>query len=180
MWRWAGECTSYARLSITLPRALSRQGFLHFGHTLVIESSFDAERFLGDVDRYRVTSIHMVPTHFHRLLRLPDDVCAAYDLSSSGLLIHGGAPCPILIKQKMLDWLGPIIWEYFGCNEGWVSRVGPQEWIERPGTMGKSLPGSSVLVVDDDDGEVLRRCPRCDKTAGPFRIPARFPSHRYR
>ncbi|WP_405182594.1 AMP-binding protein [Nocardia sp. NBC_01377] len=124
-------------------------GLLHFGHTLVIQSSFDAEAFLRDVDRYRVTSSHMVPTHFHRLLRLADVACAEYDLASLEFLIHGSAPCPILIKQKMLDWLGPIVWEYFGCNEGWVSRISPHEWVGRPGSVGKALPDLTVAIVDD-------------------------------
>ncbi len=128
--------------------------FLHFGHTIVIAEGFEAQRFLRDVERYEATSSHLVPTQFHRLLRLSDEISARYDLSSLELLIHGGAPCPILIKQKMLDWLGPIIWEYFGSNEGWVSRVSPQEWIDRPGTVGKPLRGTTVAVVDDEGYEV--------------------------
>jgi long-chain acyl-CoA synthetase len=101
----------------------------------------------------------MVPTHFHRLLRLSDDICAEYSLASLEFLIHGGSPCPILIKQKMLDWLGPIIWEYFGSNEGWVSRVGPHEWLERPGTVGRSLAGRVVAIVDDNGAEVSAGMP---------------------
>jgi long-chain acyl-CoA synthetase len=108
---------------------------------------------LRAVERYRVTTVHMVPTHFHRLLQLPQDVRARYDLSSLQAVIHAGAPCPVPIKQQMLDWLGPIVWEYLGSTEGSVSRVSPAEWLARPGTVGQPLPGLTVKILDADGQE---------------------------
>jgi long-chain acyl-CoA synthetase len=129
-------------------------GFLHSGHTIVIQARFDAEEVLRAIERYRVTTVHLVPTHFHRLLQLPADVRARYDLSSLQAVIHAGAPCPVPIKQQMLDWLGPIVWEYLGSTEGSVSRVSSQEWLARPGTVGRPLPGLTVKILDADGAEV--------------------------
>jgi len=121
--------------------------FLHAGHTVVIQPRFDPESVLRDIERYRVTTSHMVPTHFHRLLQLPGQVRGRYDLSSLQALIHAGAPCPVTIKQQMLDWVGPIVWEYLGSTEGTVTRVSPQEWIAKPGTVGRPLPGLTVKIL---------------------------------
>src|ERR1044072_571369 len=122
-------------------------GFLHLGHTVVLQDRFDAEGVLRAVERYRVTSVHMVPTHFHRLLRLPEEVRSAYDLSSLEAVIHAGGRCPVPIKQQMMEWLGPRVWEYLGSTEGSVSLVSPQEWLRQPGTVGR--PGG------DPDGKNL-------------------------
>jgi long-chain acyl-CoA synthetase len=124
--------------------------FLHAGHTLVIHSKFDPEATLRDIEKYRVTTSHMVPTHFIRMLRLPPDVRTHYDLSSLQAVIHAGAPCPVPVKRRMIDWLGPIVWEYLGSTEGLVSRVSPQEWLARPGTLGRPAPGKIVKILDDD------------------------------
>jgi long-chain acyl-CoA synthetase len=131
-------------------------GYLHTGHTVVIQSKFDPESVLRDVERYRVTTSHLVPTHFHRLLRLPRETRRRYDLSSLQALIHAGAPCPVPIKQQMLDWVGPIIWEYLASTEGSVSRVSPQEWIAKPGTVGRPLPGLTVQILSPEGTEVPR------------------------
>jgi long-chain acyl-CoA synthetase len=123
--------------------------FLHAGHTLVIHRKFDAEAFLRDVERYRVTSTHVVPTHFHRLLRLPQQVRNRYDLSSLQAVVHAGAPCPVQTKQQMMEWLGPVVWEYLGSTEGLVSRVSPAEWLNKPGSVGRPLPGLTVAILDE-------------------------------
>jgi long-chain acyl-CoA synthetase len=150
-------------------------GFLHAGYTVAIRSRFEPEDMLRAVERYGVTTVHMVPTHFHRLLRLPEDVRSGYDLSSLRAVIHAGAPCPVPIKKQMLDWLGPIIWEYLGSTEGSVSRVSPEEWLTRPGTVGRPLPGLTVKTLGPD-GEQLR-------TGEPgtiyFGFPDRAPSFEY-
>jgi long-chain acyl-CoA synthetase len=124
-------------------------GFLHAGHTIVIHRRFDAERTLRDIERYRVTSTHMVPTHFHRMLRLPEDVRKAADLSSLRAVVHAGAPCPVPIKQRMIEWLGPIVWEYLGSTEGYVSEVDSVDWLAKPGTVGLPTPGITVKILDD-------------------------------
>jgi long-chain acyl-CoA synthetase len=130
--------------------------YLHSGHTVVIQQKFDPESVLRDIERYRVTSSHMVPTHFHRLLQLPGETRGRYDLSSLQALIHAGAPCPVTIKQQMLDWLGPVVWEYLGSTEGSVSRVSPQEWIAKPGTVGRPLPGLIAAILGPDGAELPR------------------------
>jgi long-chain acyl-CoA synthetase len=129
-------------------------GFLHSGHTVVVLPRFEPEMVLSAIERYRVNSVHLVPTHFHRLLQLPDEIRSRYDLSSLTVVVHAAAPCPVPIKRQMMDWLGPVIWEYFGSTEGLVSVVSPQEWLERPGTVGHVLPGLTVKTIDDDGREV--------------------------
>jgi long-chain acyl-CoA synthetase len=127
---------------------------LQFGHTLVIMDSWDAEQALGLVQRYRVTNTHMVPTQFKRMLTLPADVRSRYDVSSMRWLIHAAAPCPVPIKRDMIDWWGPCVYEYYAATEGGGTLVTPEEWLAKPGTVGKAWPGSEVIAVDDDGAEV--------------------------
>jgi long-chain acyl-CoA synthetase len=97
----------------------------------------------------------MVPTHFKRMLALPAEVRGRYDLSSMRWLIHAAAPCPVPLKRAMLDWWGPRIYEYYAATEGGGTLATPQEWLERPGTVGRPWPLSEVRVLDDDG----RDCP---------------------
>ena len=82
------------------------------GHTVVAMDRWDPEEALRLIDRYKCTHTHMVPTQFIRMLQLPDEVKAKYDVSSMRWAIHAAAPCPVDVKRKMLDWWGPVIWEY--------------------------------------------------------------------
>jgi long-chain acyl-CoA synthetase len=123
---------------------------LHLGHTLVFMDSFDAETALALTERYRCTSSHMVPTHFKRMLSLPDATKEKYDLSSMRWLIHAAAPCPIGIKQEMLDWWGPCVWEYYAATEGGGTIASPQDWLAHPGTVGTAWPTSELLIADED------------------------------
>jgi len=123
---------------------------LHMGHTLVCMDSWDAEQALALVERYRVTNTHMVPTHFKRMLSLPDPVRDRYDLSSMKWLIHAAAPCPVGLKQAMLDWWGPCVYEYYAATEGGGTIATPQDWLARPGTVGTPWPISEVMIVDED------------------------------
>jgi long-chain acyl-CoA synthetase len=129
---------------------------LHMGHTLVCMDAWDAEQTLAFVERYRVTSSHMVPTHFKRMLSLPDQTRHRYDLSSMKWLIHAAAPCPIGIKQAMLDWWGPCVWEYYAATEGGGTIASPDDWATRPGTVGTPWPISEIMIADSSGGE----CPR--------------------
>ena len=95
----------------------------------------------------------MVPTQFVRLLRLPDEVKQRYDLSSLQVVVHSAAPCPMPIKQQMMDWWGPVIWETYGGMEGAATIAKPQRWLEKPGTVGRSVNGMSVKILDDDGNE---------------------------
>jgi long-chain acyl-CoA synthetase len=132
---------------------------LHMGHTLVYMDRWDAEECLRLIDRYSITSTHMVPTHFKRLLALPEDVRRRYDVSSMKWAIHAAAPCPVPLKQKMLDWWGDCIWEYYAATEGGGTIASPEDWRKHPGTVGKAWPISELLIVDDDGIEVPRGTP---------------------
>jgi long-chain acyl-CoA synthetase len=123
---------------------------LHMGHTLVCMDAWDSEQALAFVERYRVTSSHMVPTHFKRMLSLPDETKRRYDLSSMKWLIHAAAPCPIGIKQAMLDWWGPCVWEYYAATEGGGTIASPDDWATRPGTVGTPWPISEVMIADEN------------------------------
>ena len=123
------------------------------GHTLVCMDSWDAEQSLALVERYRVTNTHMVPTHFKRMLSLPEEIRKRYDVSSMKWLIHAAAPCPVGIKRAMLDWWGPCVYEYYAATEGGGTIVTPEDWLARPGTVGIPWPVSEVMIADDDGNE---------------------------
>jgi long-chain acyl-CoA synthetase len=111
---------------------------------------FAPEEFLRLVERYRITTTFMVPTMFVRLLRLPDEVKKRYDLSSLVRITHAGAPCAPEIKRAMIEWLGPVLNEYYGATElGALTHCSSQEWLTRPGTVGRITPGAEILILDD-------------------------------
>jgi long-chain acyl-CoA synthetase len=123
---------------------------LHFGQTVVLMDKWDAEQTLRLIQQYRVTGAHFVPTMFNRMLKLPAEVRARYDLSSLQTAVHAAAPCPPAVKQAMMDWLGPIVWEYYSASEVGGTEVSPQEWLRRPGTVGRPYPGVDMKILDDD------------------------------
>ncbi|MCB9728239.1 MAG: acyl-CoA synthetase [Deltaproteobacteria bacterium] len=123
---------------------------LHLGHTVVLMDRWTPEEMLRVVERYRVTSSHMVPTHFIRLLKLPAEVKARYDLSSLSHVVHSAAPCPVETKQAMLDWWGPCVYEYYAASEGGGTLATPADWLSHPGTVGRPWPISQIRVLDDD------------------------------
>jgi long-chain acyl-CoA synthetase len=129
------------------------QGALNAGHALAILGKFDPEQTLATIERHHVTTGYMVPTQFVRLLRLPDDVKSKYDLSSLQVVVHSAAPCPMTVKQQMFDWWGPVIWETYGGMEGAATIAKPQRWLEKPGTVGRSVRGMTVTILDDDGRE---------------------------
>lgn len=132
---------------------------LHYGHTLVMMDKWTPEGTLERIERYGVTTTHMVPTQFHRMLALSDDVRESFDVSSMRYAIHAAAPCPVDVKRKMLDWWGPVIYEYYGATEGGGTLATPEEWLAHPGTVGKPWPISEVICLDDDMREVPRGTP---------------------
>jgi len=123
---------------------------LHMGHTLVCLDAWDSERALALVERYSVTNSHMVPTHFKRMLSLAEPIRHRYDLSSMKWLIHAAAPCPIGIKQAMLDWWGPCVYEYYAATEGGGTIATPDDWKARPGTVGTAWPISEIMIADEN------------------------------
>ena len=126
-------------------------GALHLGHTVVVQPRFDAEAFLTTVAEHRVTSTHLVPTHFHRLLELPMQARAAADLSTLKIVVAAGAPFPPKMKARALGWLGPVIWEYLASTEGLVSVISPTEAVEHPGSVGRP---ADVKIFDNDGDPV--------------------------
>jgi long-chain acyl-CoA synthetase len=135
------------------PLAFSLMMPLGVGCGVVMMDRFEPERCLDLIEGYRVSHTHMVPIMFHRLLSLPEDERGARDLSSLRVVLHGAAPCPVPLKQAMMDWLGPVVWEYYAATEGWGSLVGPEEWLEHPGTVGRPAPGA--VEIRDEEGKVL-------------------------
>ena len=123
---------------------------LHLEHKVVLLSSWDPERALQMIDKHRVTQMQMVPTHFHRLLALPKAVRDKYDVSSLRNVLHAAAPCPIDTKRQMLEWFGPVVYEYYGATEGGGSLIKPKEWLEHPGAGGRAWEGAEIHVFDDD------------------------------
>ena len=124
------------------------------GATVVQMPKFDPEAALAAIERYRVSITQMVPTMFVRMLKLPDAVRTRFDLSSLHNVIHAAAPCPVPIKRRMIDWLGPIILEYYGGSEGNGSTaITSQEWLRKPGSVGRATWG--VPHICDDDGHEL-------------------------
>jgi long-chain acyl-CoA synthetase len=96
----------------------------------------------------------MVPTMFRQMLALPDDVRARLPVPTLTTIIHGGEPCPIGLKQRMLDWLGPIFVEYFGVSEGGMTLASSEDWLARPGTVGQLHTSAGIVILDDDGNEV--------------------------
>ncbi len=127
------------------------QSGLHIGQTLVILEGFDAELVLRTIQDKRVTTAHMVPTHFHRMLSLPPETKARFDLSSLEAIVVAGAPCPVHVKAAMLAWVGPIIWEYLGATEGIVALTPPSDFETKPGTVGKVSPEVVQIITDEDE-----------------------------
>jgi long-chain acyl-CoA synthetase len=132
------------------PLAFSLSLPLAFGATVVLMERWDAEETLRLVEAHRVTHSHMVPTMFHRLLALPEGVRAAYDVSSLRHVLHGAAPCPVPVKRRIIEWLGPIVWEYYAATEGLGSFVDSATWLEHPGTVGRPFLPDQVLIGDDE------------------------------
>ena len=143
------------------------------GGTVVVMEQFDATAALETIRDHRITHAQFVPTHFVRMLKLPDAVRAAAELSSLQVAVHAAAPCPIEVKRRMMAWWGPIIHEYYAGSEGnGFCAVGPEAWLTRPGTVGTPLFGT-VHILDEEGREVPAG------TTGQvwFESPTRFEYH---
>ena len=131
------------------PLAFSLNAPLTAGVGVVLMDTWDAEETLRLVEEHGITHTHMVPTMFHRLLSLPDDVRSRYDLSTLRFVIHGAAPCPVAVKKRLIEWLGPIVWEYYAATEGVGSFVDSTTWLAHPGTVGKPLTPDQVIIGNE-------------------------------
>jgi long-chain acyl-CoA synthetase len=127
---------------------------IQLGHTVVLMDRFDPETMLALIDRHKATHSHMVPTQFRRLLALPEEVRARYDVSSMRVAIHGAAPCPQEVKRRMLDWWGPVVTEYYAATEGGGTLITAAEWLQRPGSVGRPWSYSEVVVLDEQGEDV--------------------------
>ena len=129
-------------------------GVQRLGGTCVIMEKFDPEQALSLFGRYQATHSQWVPTMFVRMLRLPKAVRDKYDLSSMRVAIHAAAPCPVQIKQQIIDWWGPVIYEYYAGTEGnGFCSILSAEWLTHKGSVGKALIGE-IHIMDDDGNEL--------------------------
>jgi len=121
------------------------------GADIVLQTRFDAEEMLALIEAHRITHMHIVPTMFVRLLRLPAETRARYDLSSLRFVVHGAAACAPEIKAEMIAWWGPVIYEYYGSTEfGLATHISAHEALRKPGSVGRTLPGVRIAIVDDE------------------------------
>ena len=125
------------------------------GATIVMMDGWDTEGALRLIEQHRVTHTHMVPTMFHRLLSLPADA-RRYDVSSLKYILHGAAPCPVAVKQAMIQWVGPIVYEYYSATEGTGTYVDSPTWLRKPGTVGKPDTDDHVRILDESGRELPR------------------------
>ncbi len=143
------------------------------GGTAVIMDRFDPLEVLEAIERHKVTHVQFVPTHLIRLLKLPAEDRARFDLSSLRVVVHAAAPCPPEVKRAALAWLGPVVHEYYSGSEGMgFCAIGPEEWLEHPGSVGRSLMGPVHIV--GADGEEL---PAGEEGQIWFEPPGRFEYH---
>jgi len=126
---------------------------LHFEHLVVLMDRWTPQAALEQIARHRVTTTHMVPTQFHRLLQLSPEERNRYRLDSLRHVLHAAAPCPVDVKRRMLEWWGPVIYEYYGASEGGGTLVKADEWLRKPGTVGRPWAGAAIRILDDDGKE---------------------------
>jgi len=126
------------------------------GATVVVMERFDPETTLATIEKYRITDGQFVPTHFVRMLKLPEDVRTKYDVSTIKCAIHAAAPCPVPVKRAMIDWWGPVLFEYYAGTEGNGSTfISSPEWLNKPGSVGRALSG--ILHICDENGDEVPR-----------------------
>jgi len=126
------------------------------GGFIVLMDRFDPEAYLATIEEFAINNLQMVPTMFVRLLKLPDDVRGKFDLSSLELVSHGAAPCPPEVKQAMIEWWGPIIFEFYAASElGLIATFcTSEEALAHPGTVGRPVDGAEIRILDDDGAEL--------------------------
>ncbi len=131
---------------------LSGARALAAGVPCTILGRFDAETTLAAIERYQIGNTVMVPTHFVRLLALPQEVKAKYDTSSLIRVAHTGAKCPVDVKRAMIEWWGPVFVDAYGASEvGTTCTITSEEWLEHPGSVGRAIPPFEAMILDDDN-----------------------------
>jgi long-chain acyl-CoA synthetase len=124
------------------------------GAGVLLMDGWDAERSLRLIEEHCVTHTHMVPTMFHRWLALPAEVRERFELSSLRYVLHGAAPCPVDVKRSLIEWLGPVVFEYYGATEGVGTFVDSETWLKKPGTVGQPDPRDHIKILDDEGREL--------------------------
>lgn len=128
---------------------------LMLGGFVVLMPRFDPEELLRLIDKHKVTRLQTVPTMFVRLLKLPEEVRKKYDTSSLEYVVHAAAPCPPDVKKAMIDWWGPVIYEYYGSTEmGTITLANSEDALKYPGTVGKGIPEATIRIYDEDGKEL--------------------------
>ena len=121
------------------------------GSLCVLQPRFDAEDVLRLIERHRITHAYMVPTTMKKLIELPAETRSRYDLSSLQRLIHSAAPCPPDLKRRMIEWLGPVVYEFYGGTEcGTITMISSEEFLAKPGSVGRRLDDCEILVCDEE------------------------------
>ena len=158
---------------------------INYGVGVVLMGKWDPEHTLQLIEQHKITHTHLVATMFHRLLALPEEVRKRYDMSSLELVVHGAAPTPVHVKRAMIEWWGPIIYEYYAGTEGGGTAIHSDDWLKKPGSVGKPTLGRVVEILDDEGkpratgevGRVFFQAPQtgrfeyykdADKTAGAY------------
>jgi acyl-coenzyme A synthetase/AMP-(fatty) acid ligase len=147
--RYLSPAPLYHAAPIAFASAMHR-----IGATAVVMRRFDPELALRTIQDQRVTASQRVPTHFRRLLQLPEDVRARYDLSSLRVAVHAAAPCPIPLKERMVEWWGDAIVEYYAGTEGGGTLIRAKEWLAHKGSVGRHWAGGKVHVLDEEGKEI--------------------------
>ncbi|MDB5433282.1 MAG: acyl-CoA synthetase [Caulobacter sp.] len=124
------------------------------GGTVIVMEKFDPETLLALIEEYRVDCGQFVPTHFVRLLKLPEEVRSKYDVTSIKSAVHAAAPCPAPVKEQMIAWWGPVIHEYYAGTEGnGLCYISSDDWLTHKGSVGKAVVGE--LRICDEEGNAL-------------------------
>jgi long-chain acyl-CoA synthetase len=135
------------------PLAFSLAGPLNAGVGVVLMDGWSPAETLRLIEEHQITHSHMVPTMFHRLLTVPDEVRAAADVSSLRMVLHGAAPCPVSVKAAIIDWWGPVLLEYYAATEGVGTFVTSPDWLTKPGTVGKPAAADHIRILDPVSGD---------------------------
>ena len=171
LWRYREKMIylSPAPLYHSAPQAANSLTIRH-GGTAIIMERFDPETYLSLIEKYRVSHSQLVPTMFSRMLKLPAEARKRYDLSSLEIAIHAAAPCPVQVKEQMIEWWGPIIHEYYGATEGLgFTACDTAEWLAHRGSVGRVLLGD-LHILDEQMKPCAKGVPGevWFKTATPF------------